>query len=124
MAKSKAYKSIAQEVFDKYEITEDDIAEFSKKKYLTPDDRWNIASNFYKNKYGDMVTRCSNPDITITFPSSKEAKEFADKILLGINKETNSYIINTLHDDPVLYNRSLSVTSLYTTGKDVKLTVL
>ena len=73
-------------VFDKVlerEIKKFDIdpeVKMNIKKYLSPDDKWDIATKYFKNKIMDAKIGLDKAGkiIIFDFPSNRRAKEFAD----------------------------------------------
>lgn len=49
-------------------------------KYLSPDDKWDIVTKFFKNKMTDAKVVCDkiNKMIVVDFPAARKAKDFAD----------------------------------------------
>ncbi len=49
-------------------------------KYLSPDDKWDIVTKFFKNKMTDAKVACDkiNKMIVVDFPAARKAKDFAD----------------------------------------------
>ena len=62
----------------KFDVDTEIMMDFEK--YLSPEDKWDIVSNFFQSKITDGKVGCDkiNKMIVFDFPASRKAKEVAD----------------------------------------------
>ncbi len=89
------YKDVLEEQFKKFGITNPEEIKMGIEKYLTPDEKWEIVSEFFKQK---EIKDCNitvdkvNKVVIANFSSVADAKKFANIPSEGLPAFTRQWI--------------------------------
>ena len=115
-------------VFDK--VLEREIKKFDVdpevrmniQKYLSPDDKWDIAVKFFQSKKSDGVKIMMDKNgkvITFDFPTTRKAKEFADMPSEGLAAFARQWLRDK-GEDYKIYDVYFNLGVMYDDGDDKK----
>ena len=95
------YDAILEEQFKKFGITNPEDIKMNIEKYFTPDEKWEIIQDFFKQKEikdGNVSVDGVNRMVIINFPSSDAAKKFADLPSEGLPAFARQWVKNKGED--------------------------
>ena len=95
------YDAILEEQFKKFGITNPEDIKMDFEKYFTPDEKWEIICDFFRQKDikdGKVTIDGANKIVIINFPSEAAAKNFANIPSEGLPAFARQWVKNKGED--------------------------